>query len=70
MNFKIGAVKACHDTNTLLVPFVITGKYKIIGKSIQIEFLNPIKINNDLTKENEKLMKLVSDKIKENKNGK
>ena len=66
--FKIGAVKACHDTNTLLVPFVITGRYKIIGKGVQIEFLKPIKIGNDLTKENDKFMKLVSDKIKENKN--
>ena len=68
MNFKIGAVKACHDTNTMLVPFIITGKYKIIGKSVQVEFLKPIKIGNDLTKENEKFMKLVSNKIKENRN--
>ena len=68
MNFKIGAVKACHDTNTMLVPFIITGKYKIFGKSVQVEFLKPIKIGNDLTKENEKFMKLVSNKIKENRN--
>ena len=68
MDFKIGAVKACHDTNTMLVPFVITGKYKIFGKSITVEFLKPIKINKDLTKENEKLMKLVSNKIEANKN--
>ena len=67
MDFKIGAVKSCYDTNTMLVPFVITGKYKIFGKSITVEFLKPIKIENDLTKENEKFMKLVSDKIKENK---
>ena len=67
MDFKIGAVKSCYDTNTMLVPFVITGKYKIFGKSITVEFLKPIKIGNDLTKENEKFMKLVSDKIKENK---
>ena len=67
MNFKIGAVKASHDTNTKLVPFIITGKYKIFGKSVQIEFLEPIKILDDLTKENEKLMKLVSNKIEANK---
>ena len=66
--FKIGAVKACHDTNTKLVPFVITGKYKLFRKNIKIEFLKPIKIGNDLTKENERLMKIISDKIKENKN--
>ena len=67
MNFKIGAVKASHDTNTKLVPFIITGKYKIFGKSVQIEFLEPIKVLDDLTKENEKLMKLVSNKIEANK---
>ena len=68
MNFKIGAVKASHDTNTKLVPFIITGKYKILGKSVQIEFLKPIKISSDLTKENEKFMNIVSKKIEENKN--
>ncbi len=31
MPFKIGAVKMSYDTNSLLVPFVITGKYKLIG---------------------------------------
>ena len=64
--FKIGAVKASHDTNANLVPFVITGKYKLFKKSIKIEFLKPIKIGNDLTKENERLMKIISNKIKEN----
>ena len=68
MNFKIGAVKASHDTNTLLVPFIITGKYRIFGKSAKVEFLKPIKIGDDLTKENERFMKIVEKKIKENKN--
>ena len=65
--FKIGAVKSSHDTNSLLVPFIITGKYRIIGKSVCIEFLKPIKIGNDLDKENNKLMKLIELKIKENR---
>ena len=67
MNFKIGAVKACHDTNTKLVPFVITGKYKLFRKGIKIEFLKSITISNDLSKENDKLMKLISKRIEENK---
>ena len=45
MNFKIGAVKACNKTDTKLVPFVITGKYKLFRKGIKIEFLKPIKIS-------------------------
>ena len=67
MNFKIGAVKASHDTNTKLVPFVITGKYKLFRKGIKIEFLKPITISDDLSKENDKLMKLISKRIEENK---
>ena len=63
--FKIGAVKACDKTNTKLVPFVITGKYKLFRKSIKIEFLKPITIKDDLTKENERFMEIISKKLKE-----
>ena len=63
MPFKIGAVKACQKTNTKLVPFIITGEYKLFRKSIKIEFLKPLKIGEDLEKENTKLMKLVSKKL-------
>ena len=61
--FKIGAVKACSDTNSKLVPFVITGKYKLFRKGIKIEFLEPITISNDLDKENDRLMKIISNKL-------
>ena len=67
MDFKIGAVKACQSTNTKLIPFVITGKYKLFRKGIKIEFLKPLTISNDLSKENDKLMKLISKRIEENK---
>lgn len=45
MPFKIGAVKACQKTNTKLVPFIITGEYKLFRKSITLEFGNPIDVN-------------------------
>ena len=61
--FKIGAVKACFDTNTKLVPFVITGKYNIFGKGVKIEFLKPMSISKDLDKENNHLMKIISKKL-------
>ena len=67
MPFKIGAVKMSHDTNSLLVPFIITGKYRIIGKSVCIEFLKPIKIGDNLDDENQKLMDIVESKLKENR---
>ena len=61
--FKIGAVKACKETNTLLVPFVITGQYKLFGKTLKVEFFKPMKMGDDLDKENEKLMKLVKSEL-------
>ena len=67
MPFKIGAVKMSYDTSSLLVPFIITGKYRIIGKSVRIEFLKPIKIGEELYKENDKLMNIVENKLKENR---
>lgn len=60
MPFKIGAVKMANKTNSYLVPFTITGKYKLFKKSIRIEFYKPIKIKDDLDKENERLMNIIS----------
>ena len=64
MPFKIGAVKMSKETNATLIPFVITGKYKLFRKSIKIEFLKPLKVSEDLEKSNQELMKLVEDKIR------
>ena len=63
--FKMGAVKACSKTNTKLVPFIITGKYKLFRKGVKVEFLKPLKISDDLEKENKKLMDIVSKKLEE-----
>jgi len=61
MPFKIGAVKMAHETDTQIVPFTITGEYKVFKKSVTIEFYKPIKLkSDDLTKENERLMKFIS----------
>lgn len=66
MPFKIGAVKMSKETNTKIVPFVITGKYKVFKKSVTIEFLKPIEIKSDnLTEENEHLMNLIRKKLEE-----
>lgn len=66
MPFKIGAVKMAKETNSKIVPFVITGGYKIFKKSVTIEFLEPIEIKNDnLTEENERLMNLIRTKLEE-----
>ena len=58
-----GTIKACNKTNSKLVPFIITGEYKIFKKSIKIEFLKPIEVSDNLEKENNKFMKIVSKKL-------
>jgi len=63
MPFKIGAVKMSYDTSSYLVPFVITGKYKLFRKSIKVEFLNKRKISEDLTLENKKLENTIIKKL-------
>jgi acyltransferase len=62
--FKIGAVKMAQDTDTLLVPFTITGKYKLFRKSVTIEFYSPYKVKEDLTIENEKLRGFIGSELK------
>ena len=60
--FKIGAVKIAHDSNTKILPFVISGKYKPFSKDLRLEFGKAIKVkSDDLDKENEKLRNIIID---------
>ena len=63
--FKIGAVKMANTTNTKIIPFVITGKYKLFSSTITIEFLKPRTISNNLDLENEKLRDEINKKLEE-----
>lgn len=68
MPFKYGAVSMASKTNSLIIPFSITGKYnKFSKKRIKLTIGKPYKINdkNNLEKENERLMKKVIKLIKE-----
>ena len=65
--FKIGAVKMAKDTDTLLVPFTITNKYKLFRKSVTIEFYKPYKVVDDLDIENNKLRSFISSELKRKK---
>lgn len=71
MPFKMGAVKMSHETNANLVPFIITGKYKLFGKSLTVKFMEPIKIGENLEEENERLMSIIREELvrSEVKNG-
>ena len=59
LKFKKGAVKMAIDTNSLIVPFVITGKYKLFSKNLTIKFLEPIKCSNNIKEETERLMNII-----------
>lgn len=67
MPFKFGAVKMANDTDSPIVPFVITGKYKPFERSVKIRFFEPFKVENgDFKTANNKLMDIVkSELIKE-----
>jgi len=64
MPFKIGAVKMAHDTNSKIVPFSITGKYKLFGGNIKIIFDKPIEVKDEvLDNDNNILMEKVKSLI-------
>lgn len=67
ISFKIGAVKMAQDTDALLVPFTITGKYKLFRKSVVIEFYSPYKVKEDLTIENDRLRNFIGNELKRKK---
>ena len=65
--FKIGAVKMAYETKSDIIPFSITGTYKLFSRDLKIEFGKPIKIkNNNLDKENEKLRNIVVKMVGDN----
>jgi len=59
MPFKFGAVKMAKETDSYIVPFTITGNYKLGKKNIKIEFYKPYKTTKDLDYENNKLMEII-----------
>lgn len=68
MNFKIGAVKMAYESDSYIIPFTIKGKYKLFKKGITIEFMKKIKpINSDLSIDNKKLMKIISNNLERSK---
>lgn len=63
MPFKIGAVKMAQEANATLVPFVITGEYKLFHRGVTVEFLPPMEVGEDLDDANQRLMDIVSKKL-------
>ena len=59
--FKYGAVSFASKTDSYIVPFAITGKYKLFRKSVKVKYGKPYKVKNDLEKENEILRNKILD---------
>lgn len=67
LSFKIGAVKMAYETKCDIIPFSITGTYKLFSKDLKIVFGKPIKVkSNNLDKENEKLRNIVVKMVGDN----
>ena len=64
LEFKYGSVKLSKDTGSKIIPFRINGKYKMIGKKINITFGKPLKKLSNLEEYN-KLLYNVVDSMKE-----
>lgn len=59
---KRGAVTMAYDTNSRIIPFAITGDYKLFSKNLKIIYGKPMTVRtNNVEKEN----KLLSQKIKQ-----
>ena len=63
--FKYGAVKLAKDTGASIIPFAITGDYKLFSHNLKIKFGKEIKIKNDLEYENNRLRDIIDNMIKE-----
>lgn len=59
MDFKYGAVKMASEAKAYIVPFAITGKYKMFG-GLTITFGKPYLVSCDLEKENKILKEKVT----------
>lgn len=66
LEFKIGAVKMALETNSQIVPFVITGNYKPFKNNLKIEFLKPITVDENLKDANTNLRSIIKKKVDEN----
>lgn len=63
LQFRKGAVRMASDTDTPIIPFAVSGRYKPFCKGLSITFMPPIKVGSDLTAANAELMSKVAEKL-------
>lgn len=65
--FKYGAVSMAKKTNSVIIPYSITGDYKLFSKNLKIVFGKPIDVSKlEIEKANEKLFNSIKRLLKEN----
>lgn len=57
--FKKGAVRFAKNTNSFIVPFAMTGDYRLFRKGLTITIGKPYKVNGDIDTANEDLRKKI-----------
>lgn len=66
--FKFGAVSMAYKTNAIIVPFGVTGDYKIGNDNLTVNFGEPFRVENgNLEKANEELRSKVLNLVRENR---
>ncbi len=66
--FKFGAVKMAQETNSLIVPFGITGDYKVNNNNLTLRYGTPINVSNmDLEEANNILRNDIKRLVLENR---
>ncbi len=69
MPFKHGAVRMASDSSAWIIPFAISGKFRILKKGLIIRFGKPYKVSGSIEEETKKLEQKVIKLLKENENG-
>lgn len=64
--FKIGAVKMASVSGSKIIPFTITGKYRLFNSKLKIEFFDEMEVLSleDLTSYNKKLENIISKSLR------
>ena len=65
--FKYGAVSMAKKTNSVIIPYSITGEYRLFSKNLKIAFGNPLDVTNlEFEKANEALYDSIKKLLVEN----
>lgn len=64
MPFKYGACRIAQASEAMIVPFVISGRFRPFGR-VKIKFLSPLKVEDDMEKSNGILYDVIKEELKE-----